>query len=428
MILDMPTISLVSLSATTVLGLLLCYMWWRERSSPLIGWLGISQLVMASGLAFVNAAAFVNDARLVVFGQAMIVLSGAIMWMAMREFEGRSLNPLWVAVWPCAVVIAAAVGLTPTFDERLILASTLLGILYLLSGAELMSRNGEQLVSRWPAIFLLAITGLGFLAWMPLTLTMPIRAVGQVYASAWMPAVVLISLLGRIALAFVVLAMVKERQEIQQRMFALTDSLTGLPNRRALFESAEALAEQGRYLRSDPVSVLVFDLDHFKKINDTYGHRLGDRVLQLFSETLSESLDARCIIGRLGGEEFAAIIPGSSLTAATEQAERVRIAFADMAATIDEFPVAGTVSVGVAYHHDMTCDIGTLFHRADVALYAAKQNGRNRVQAMAADEASELEVAATAAHTAPPRWFDDRLMAPLKARATRGYRGSVDAA
>lgn len=428
MILDMPTISLVSLSATTILGLLLCYMWWRERSSALIGWLGISQLVMASGLAFANAAAFVNDGRLSVFGQALIVLSGAIMWMAMREFEGRSLNPLWVAVWPCAVVIAAAAGLASSFDQRLILASTLLGILYIMSGAELMSRNGEQLVSRWPAIFLLAITGLGYLAWMPLTLTMPIRAVGQIYASAWMPAVVLISLLGRIALAFVVLAMVKERQEIQQRMFALTDSLTGLPNRRALFESAEALAEQGRYLRSDPVSVLVFDLDHFKKINDTYGHRLGDRVLQLFSETLSESLDAQCIIGRLGGEEFAAIIPGSSLTAATEQAERVRSAFADTAATIDEFPVAGTVSVGVAYHRDMTCDIGTLFHRADVALYAAKQNGRNRVQAMTADDASDLEVAATDAHTAPPRWLDDRLIAPLKARTTRRYRGSADAA
>ncbi|MEI9899923.1 MAG: GGDEF domain-containing protein [Hyphomicrobium sp.] len=282
MILDMPTISLVSLSATTILGLLLCFMWWRERSSPLIGWWGTAQLVMASGLAFANTAAFVNDARMSVFGQSLMLLSAAIMWMAVREFEGRSLNPLWIAVWPCALIILAASGLARSFDQRLILASTLLGILYLMAGAELTRQQGERLVSRWPAVVLLAVMGFGYLAWMPLTLTMPIRAVGQIYASSWMPAVILIALLGRIALAFVVLAMVKERQEIQQRMFALTDALTGLPNRRALFESAETLAEHGRHQSGDPVAVLVFDLDHFKKINDTYGHRLGDRVLQLF--------------------------------------------------------------------------------------------------------------------------------------------------
>ena len=100
-------------------------------------------------------------------------------------------------------------------------------------------------MSRWPAIVLLIITGCGFLAWMPLALIMPIREVGLVYASSWLPAVIIIALLGRIALALVVLAIVKERQELQQRVFALTDALTGLPNRRALFESVDALAGHG---------------------------------------------------------------------------------------------------------------------------------------------------------------------------------------
>ncbi|MCK9912521.1 hypothetical protein MXD81_25430, partial [Microbacteriaceae bacterium K1510] len=79
---DMPTISLVSLSATTILGLLLCFMWWRDHSSPLIGWWGVAQLVMASGLAFASSAAFVNDPRLSAFGQALMLLSVGIMWMA----------------------------------------------------------------------------------------------------------------------------------------------------------------------------------------------------------------------------------------------------------------------------------------------------------------------------------------------------------
>jgi diguanylate cyclase (GGDEF)-like protein len=426
MILDMPTISLVSLSATTILGLLLCYMWWRERSSALIGWWGVAQLVMASGLAFASTAAFIGDSRLTAFAQALMVLSAAILWMAMREFEGRSLNPVLVAAWPCGFLVAAALGLS--FDQRLILASTLLGILYLMTGAELIRRPTDRLVSRWPAVILLGIIGLGYLAWMPLTLTMPIRAAGHVYASAWMPAVILISLLGRIALAFVVLAIVKERQETRQRMFALTDALTGLPNRRALFEAAENLTEQGGYNRADPIAVLVFDLDHFKKINDTYGHRLGDHVLQLFSETMSDSLDADSIIGRLGGEEFAAILPGSDLSTATAQAESVRIAFAEAAAIIDGCPVAGTVSIGVASHHDITCDIGALFHRADSALYAAKHTGRNRVQVIGPDEPSQFEEPCQDARSVPHRWFTDGHMPPLAARATRRYRGSADAA
>src|SRR5438552_12661067 len=121
-----------------------------------------------------------------------------------------------------------------------------------------------------------------------------------------MPWVILVATLERVALAFVVLALVKEREELKQRINALTDPLTGLPNRRALFAAAERLREHSKYLKGDPISVLVFDLDHFKKINDTFGHRFGDRVLQLFAHTMSERLETGSIVGRLGGEEFAA--------------------------------------------------------------------------------------------------------------------------
>ena len=119
MTLDMPTISLVSISATTMLGLVLLFVWWRERSSALIGWWGVAQLVMASGIAMAATASALNHASLSVFGQAMMVLSAAILWMAVREFEGRRLDPVWVAVWPCGVIIAAATGLAATFDQRL---------------------------------------------------------------------------------------------------------------------------------------------------------------------------------------------------------------------------------------------------------------------------------------------------------------------
>src|SRR5262249_55030074 len=89
MILDMPTVTLVSFAATAILGLVLCLLWWQERSSELIGWWGVAQLVMASGIAFASAASFSVNAPLLAFGQALMVLAAAIVWMAVREFEGR---------------------------------------------------------------------------------------------------------------------------------------------------------------------------------------------------------------------------------------------------------------------------------------------------------------------------------------------------
>jgi diguanylate cyclase (GGDEF)-like protein len=308
-----------------------------------------------------------------------MVLSAAILWMAVRGFEGRQLNPLLVAVWPCGVVIAAATGLVATFDQRLILACTLMATLNLMAAAEFTYQETDRLVSRWPAIVLLIVTGAGFLAWMPLALTMPIREVGLIYASSWMPTVILIALLSRIALAFMVLAIVKERQELQQRMFALTDALTGLPNRRALFESADALAEHSKFFVGDPISVMVFDLDHFKKINDTYGHRLGDRVLQQFANTLLEELDAGTILGRLGGEEFAAILPGTDEGGALQLAERMRHAIEKSQVVAEGARLSVTASVGLAVWPGDGSHATSLLAAADRALYAAKAAGRNRV-------------------------------------------------
>jgi predicted signal transduction protein with EAL and GGDEF domain len=120
-------------------------------------------------------------------------------------------------------------------------------------------------------------------------------------------------------------------------------------------------------------------------------------VLQLFADTLSEKLETGNIVGRLGGEEFAAILPGANLATAAVTAEAVRTAFETSAAVIDGVVVAGTVSVGAACHDDIDCDLGALFHRADGALYAAKSAGRNRVELvgphdkMLLDEASLMD-------------------------------------
>jgi diguanylate cyclase (GGDEF)-like protein len=166
----------------------------------------------------------------------------------------------------------------------------------------------------------------------------------------------------------------------------------------------------------------VFDLDHFKKINDTFGHRLGDRVLQMFADTLSDRLETGSIVGRLGGEEFAAILPGANLAAAAATAEQVRADFAAIARVVDGLQVAGTVSIGAAASEEIDCDLGMLFHRADGALYAAKQAGRNRVQLIGPHEPMRFD---HASNVVTPRWGDRQLQHARKFGRTRVYRRST---
>jgi len=417
----LPTVTLVSILTTAVLGLVFCYIWLRERSDPLIGWWGVAQLILATGIVFGGGAApLANSVGLSVFGQALIALAAGVIFKAVREFEGRTLNPLWIVVCPVALVVVSALGLV-SFDDRLMISCTIVAVFYLLAAAELMRAYSEPLLSRVPAAVLLALSAAGYLAWTPLVLTMPVREVGLLYTSKWFASVVLAALLCRIALSFVILAIVKERQELRQRMYALTDPLTGLPNRRALFAAADALTAHGKFLKGEPIAVLVFDLDHFKKVNDTFGHHVGDRVLQLFAATISDQLETGSIIGRLGGEEFAAILPGAGTETAALKAENVRAAFENAAGIIEGYPVAGTVSIGVAVNDDMACQLGVLFHRADGALYAAKQAGRNRVRLVAPTEVGPL----LTDEAVPANWFAADEYPTSRHGLIRRYRGSA---
>jgi diguanylate cyclase (GGDEF)-like protein len=265
----------------------------------------------------------------------------------------------------------------------------MIGIYNLAVAAELAQGANERLASRWPAIALLVAIAISQLSWLPLILIMPIGEVGRIYSSNWFPIVLIVTLSFRVALAFLVLAMDKERQESKQRAGALTDPLTGLPNRRALFE--DGLAQRGLTRTAIPISVILFDLDHFKETNDGYGHLVGDRVLGIFASTLKRHFGHEASIARVGGEEFAAILPGADAKTAVERGEAVRSAYASSAAFVDGMAVGGTVSVGVASDLGCDCDLSSLFRQADAALYAAKRAGRNRVELVGPEQGALSE-------------------------------------
>jgi diguanylate cyclase (GGDEF)-like protein len=163
-----------------------------------------------------------------------------------------------------------------------------------------------------------------------------------------------------------------------------TDPVTGLRNRRYVSEflSVEVLRAV-RY--HTPLAVLLLDLDHFKRVNDTHGHRVGDAVLQVVADTLRASLRATDLAGRYGGEEFLVVLPQTDLAGGAVLAERVRVAIEETAIDVAaDTALSVTVSVGVAALEGAAQTVEQLVERADAALYAAKDAGRNRVVSAAA--------------------------------------------
>jgi diguanylate cyclase (GGDEF)-like protein len=189
--------------------------------------------------------------------------------------------------------------------------------------------------------------------------------------------------------------MAKERTELRHRNAAMLDPLTGIANRRSFLQDAGQLAKRHR-ADPRPTAVLLIDLDHFKSINDRFGHALGDRVLEIFTEAARKSVRATDLLGRLGGEEFAAMIYDTSRDRAVVVAERIREGFAAAAKEVDGRPVCATVSIGIAYCEEVALDVPELLAQSDQALYFAKEKGRNRVEVASLDMVMEPKLGAPA--------------------------------
>ncbi len=158
-----------------------------------------------------------------------------------------------------------------------------------------------------------------------------------------------------------------------------TDGLTGLYNRRSFGEAlAREFGRSGRYDR--PLSVVILDIDHFKSLNDTQGHLAGDAALRQFGHLLRGNLRREDLVGRLGGEEFAVLLPEIDLAGARLVADKIRRLTAEHTFTYDRSTMRLTVSAGVATREEIDQDSEDLLRRADQLLYAAKRGGRDRIE------------------------------------------------
>jgi diguanylate cyclase (GGDEF)-like protein len=376
--LDVTTLFIVATCITALLGAFLLFAWSQDRVRALAWW-GAAYLI--GGFA---AALWIIDPQAVPFmpqtlPSALLLLSCGMVWNAARLFHGRKI--LWVSmsfgalswmmlcVWPLFASSAA---------HRLILASLIVSAYTFLTAAELWRERRKALIRRWPALFVPALHGAVFLSPIAIASLMPEQPGVVTLATGWLVVFLLETLLYVVGAAFIVLVLSKERTVRMHKTAALTDPLTGLYNRRGLIEAARELGATASR-RAKPVTVLAFDLDYFKSINDRFGHAAGDEVIKLFASVASSSMRATDFVARLGGEEFAALFSGT-LDEGILVAERVRVAFETAGRTVSGRYIGATVSVGVAAHAAAT-NIDALLARADEALYAAKTGGRNRVEA-----------------------------------------------
>ena len=283
----------------------------------------------------------------------------AIVWFAwgVPDFQARLLCASLVILLDLALLIAPLCGSLRrggSAAQRVLLATLAVAV------AMVLWRNAEPLLSSQPAGGLLAPTPIN-------TIYMMFSAVQPLFTS----------------IGFLLLY--NETMQTELKSLARTDPLTGVNNRLALVEAAgralDAAVGDGR-----PLGVLMLDVDHFKAVNDRFGHGGGDQVLLSLVERIQRVLGRGDVIGRIGGEEFVVLSPGHGLRHTRVLGERIRAEVEGAQLTLDGRAFGMTVSVGVTEAAPAERDVTALLQRADAALYSAKRAGRNRVVAAGDDE------------------------------------------
>jgi diguanylate cyclase (GGDEF)-like protein len=374
--LDLTTLFVVAVCVSGLLGILLLFVWTQDRVRALAWW-GTAYLVGGVSIILWGVESYISPPLPTGVANATLFIACGMIWNAARLFQGRPVLWGWMVtgatIWFAACLIPDFIASTMA---RIALSSIIVSTYTFLTARELWRERRRTLLRRWPAILVPLLHGMVFLCPIPLASILPTENGMVVLTSGWVAVFMLEVTLYVVGTAFILLVLSKERAVRIHRDAASTDDLTGLLNRRGFVAAARKLIERSEK-KGESVSVLVFDLDRFKSVNDRFGHVTGDETLRLFASVAGTTMRASDIVGRLGGEEFVAILPASA-DIAVIAAQRVRRSFETVGATVNGHPVGATVSIGAA-SGEPGADIMALIEAADKALYEAKKNGRNQV-------------------------------------------------
>lgn len=379
---DLRTIYAMTALACVILGGVQCAAFFTGRFGRWLAWWSVNNILLGLASLLIVLRGIAPDFISVEVGNTLTIVGSALLPLAIREFAGRK-TALWV------VLLMAGLPSLPYFliitdpsqsMPRIVFSSAVCALYDMIVAWETrrLARE-EKLYSAELASGLFALTATLYAAralmgWWGSLGGGPLFQNGdQMHAALGLVTMLLLTLR-----CMVIMMMATERTQLQLENAAYHDPLTGVLNRaglsRAFFSPTGSSA--GR-----PLAALLIDVDHFKQLNDSCGHAMGDEVLRIFAAAAHRTVRGDDLIGRHGGDEFVVVLRDTSLERAVTVAEGIRYAFADsMAALACDCSVNPTLSIGVAGSQpDAGETLEAILHRADQALYRRKRHGRDGV-------------------------------------------------
>lgn len=375
MVLDTATLRIAFALMALVLVFLFYFSAYRVTRSPYSGWWCVALIYFLLGSACFLLDGTPQQVWANPLGNVLLVEGGVAVWAGARSLRTGPLDKWVFAVFPLVTLAASVVDnpATNTWSGGPVFLAAMSLTIGLASRELWRLEPGYSRVRIPMAAAAGGLSVFYFLRWVVFLVE---GQNGPTFVTVFGSAVTtLVTMVLLVVVSFSMAALSSEQQTRALRVVATRDGLTGLLNRKAFLDlAAEQLANRAT---AGGTGVLVLaDLDHFKRVNDTYGHTAGDRVLQSFAQACTATVRSTDLVGRYGGEEFVLLVPGASLDRAERLAQEISRRLAETSAGAGV--VMPTVSYGIAVYDERSSDLDEVIEAADEALYRAKSLGRNQ--------------------------------------------------
>ncbi|MBY5891078.1 GGDEF domain-containing protein [Rhizobium ruizarguesonis] len=391
MMLDYNSLLLALGVSAACLAVTLMGSWLVRRSETVLLTATVGLVLVVSGIFVYSAYVNTPEKWLGVANFVLFHAGFATIWGAGKQFLTGRVSLLAIAIRALAAMVFSVVPMLSGYDGLAFIADNLaIALLLFATARQYWLARAEAPAPLLGIAVLYTLTAISFFLCAAVLISDGKLVLGKA-PSNWAEDLSLaVCIAGMTGIGALSLALHQWRLAARHRLDAITDPLTGLLNRRALFD------QYGTRPMGTTTAVIVFDIDHFKSVNDRFGHAAGDRVLNVFSGELSAHCRTGDTAARLGGEEFVLVLREIMPGRAELTAERIRRAFEAREIHIDDEVLTCTVSVGVAPGRSKSLDFDTMLSAADKALYVAKRAGRNRVELASYLKAVPVEAARTA--------------------------------
>lgn len=364
---------------TFVVAMALSFMWLFEKRESAVGWWCVSLWIGTFGASCLAFRGVMPWWLTVGLGNSLVFLAYALIWAGFAAFRDSRAS-IAIILSGATVWCVCYFGFEMIRDDvnhRIIVGSLVITFYCVLVVRETWATwKTERLPSLMAAVFFYATHGLFYLVRVPLTIAYPVQEIVPGQPSSWFAIVTVESFAHCLFSSFVLVTLIRERAERRYKHAAEIDSLTAVANRRFFVSETHAILAR----RPKAGTLAVLDLDYFKRINDTYGHMAGDKVLQSFARHVSSKLEPGMVFGRLGGEEFGLFLPDRDETEVAAFLEGLRQGVEALQIRFNGNILRITTSIGAASIEEAGMDFDHLMAGADNALYLAKNDGRNRVR------------------------------------------------